>query len=533
MQRRSAGAFSTILGRLPTVLLAALLSWGCGSGDNSTDPAIQQGTILSVEAGDIQGTSTGSVRMFLGLPYAAAPVGDLRWRPPRPADRHQNVLDGTAVPPVCPQLDLITGQPTRNNSSEDCLFLNVWTPDPAPASPLPVMVWLHGGDFRIGSGFDGGSFDGGRLVAAGDVVVVTLNYRLGPLGFLAHPALSEEDERGVSGNYGILDQRMALEWVQRNITAFGGNRENVTIFGASAGGISVCIHLVSPGSCGLFHRAISQSGPCSAITATLGEAQEQGEALAASVGCDSVECLRNKSPLEILGGLPSEGILLWNATNNWYPNVDGVELPSEPQRAVERGDVAGVPTILGTTTDEGQLFTFLAQVGNIDEREYEAIVRSGPVTAEDAGRILEAYPPDRYDTAADALAAALSDQTFRCPMRRAATGLASTGSPSYLYEFAEDPGLFIKGAFHGTEVPFVFGNAAAPIFPEPSLEVQHLVSAIQGYWTRFASTGDPNRSAGGSVFWPEISAQSGGVLRLAVDDVRVVGDDRDMACLND
>jgi para-nitrobenzyl esterase len=248
------------------------------------------------ERGPIRGILTPALRKFLGIPYAAPPVGKLRWRPPKDHTRWSAPLDATRFGNHCPQDASVFG---TASVSEDCLFLNVFTPNGAASEAnnshsYPVMVWIHGGALTVGESDD---YVPTKLVQRGDVIVVTINYRLGALGFLAHPALNAESPDHISGNYGIMDQQFALKWVQRNIATFGGDPHNVTIFGESAGGLSVLSHLASPTAAGLFHRGIVESGAYELTLPTLADEESHGEAFAASVGCNdqSARCLRSKS----------------------------------------------------------------------------------------------------------------------------------------------------------------------------------------------------------------------------------------------
>ncbi len=314
---------------------------------------IQQGTLISLGDGMVQGEIDGGSRRFLGIPFAKPPVGNLRWRPPQPPDPWEGVLQANQMSPPCAQLAALT---TPASDNEDCLYLNVWAP-PAPSGPLPVMLWIHGGGNTSGSTADqiplgvGGLFYNGRnLAETRDVVIVTTNYRLNIFGFLSHPALNAEDpEYPYSGNQALLDQVAALEWVRDNIAAFGGDPGNVTIFGESAGSFDVCYHVASPLSRGLFHRAISESGGCTTRSTTSAEAVQRTETLIDSIGCGAAE-----DALACLRALPV-ATLLANA-GGFDPIVDGGFLPDQPRTLYDNGDYAKVPYILGSNSDEGTLF---------------------------------------------------------------------------------------------------------------------------------------------------------------------------------
>ncbi len=378
-------------GRWLTALLAALALSGAGCGGESvvsTTTEIQQGTLIRLPDGMVQGEIDGGARRFLGIPFAAPPVGELRWRPPVPPVPWEGVLEATKFGGRCAQR---TTTISVGSEDEDCLYLNVWAPDPAPATPLPVMVWFYGGGNESGSaseplpfGIEGISYDGRVLAEARHVIVVTINYRVGVFGFFAHGSLATEDPRN-TGNQGLLDQRAALDWVRENIIAFGGDPKNVTIFGESAGGYDVCLYLVSPGSRGLFHRAIAESpgaptghgartvpgpktqavGGCTNRLQTAAEAEDKAEGLIAEVGCagaeDVLACLRSVPVAD----------LIRVARGNFAASVDGNVVRDQPRTLLEAGDVARGPYILGANADEGTLFFFTSGLPPVTtEEEY-------------------------------------------------------------------------------------------------------------------------------------------------------------------
>src|SRR5262249_2609056 len=312
--------------------------------------------VAVTESGLLRGKTRDKVDEFLGVPYAAPPVGNLRWMPPQPFGKWPGIFQATQFGNVCPQADgdAVTG-------SEDCLFLNVYAPHARKKRGplLPVMVWIHGGGLAA---LSGDMFDPSPLVEHGNVIVVTINYRIGLLGFFAHPALDNEGHP--RGNYGLMDQQFALEWVRRNIVGFGGNNQLVTIFGQSAGGVSAYCHLASPAAAGLFQRAIAESGSYSGFTDYLGPivpvavgetvgtpAVPSGIALATAVGCPSqtAECLRNVPPAKLVG-------LHLNTFNFVYPFIDGTVLTQTPKAAFASGQFNRVPVISGTNHDEWRLF---------------------------------------------------------------------------------------------------------------------------------------------------------------------------------
>lgn len=493
---------------------------------------------VTTKSGVVRGKLEGKTRAFLGIPYAAPPTGPSRWKPPAPVAPWSSARDATTPAKKCPQIP--PGQTTMDaTSDEDCLTVNVWVPEPLPATPAPVMVWVHGGAFVFGSGADS-FYDGAQLAAAGKVVVVTMNYRLGALGFLAHPALTaESSSHPTSGNYGFEDQQAALRWVKDNAAAFSGDAGNVTLFGESAGGYSVCAHLVAPDSQGLFHKAISESGVCTSpiIIGTRAFAQQNGEALASDMGCtDSskvLECLRSKTPAEFLGAFasspkPLPGGLFFNnyaappagdagadagafhGSQTWGPVVDGLVIP---KAVVDVGPgFAKVPLVLGTNANEGTLFTTAVFNGVpvANDAEYmAALTRAFGASATD---VAAQYPSASFPSANDALSEVAGDAFFVCPARRTARNAATAGSDVYLYSFAhivEQPLIANLRAFHASELLFVFGLAGlASLKPDE----QPLLDEMQGYWSRFARTGDPN--GGGAPTWPKYATSSDKNLSL-------------------
>jgi para-nitrobenzyl esterase len=444
---------------------------------------------IETQYGPVLGVSADSSRVFRSIPYARAPVGALRFASPEPPEPWQEPPAGEPV--ACPQL----GAEGALVGTEDCLQLDVWTPLQARSRPLPAMVWIHGGGFTAGSGYLADA-----LLPARDVLVVAINYRLGALGFLAHPALNEESA-GSSGNYAIEDQRFALEWVRDNIAAFGGDPARVTIFGESAGGSAVCAHLWSPRSAGLFHRAILQSGAlCGRQSRTLAQGEAQGERLAEAVGCsgapDVADCLRALDPAVLLSALQvrtptSEGAV-------WGPVVDGQVFERDLPQALAEGDFNRVPTIVGSNAQEG--LGFLPGLEALTAEEYAERVRSSPFYGEHADALLAAYPAADFATPQLALAALIGHRVFNCPARRTARAIAAAGERAYLYLFAQAP------AFHAGELAYLFGVGFSP-------SEQRISAAIKDYWTRFAATGDPNLAA--LPQWPRYEAEADPHLVIA------------------
>lgn len=463
--------------------------------DASDDAATGDPLLVETSAGPVRGAQgADGVRAFLGIPYAAPPVGARRWQPPAPPEPWREPRDATARGPACPQTELI-GTDILEGSSEDCLTANVWTPADADGT-LPVLVWIHGGGFTQGSGGEE-LYDGAALVGAQHAVLVTLNYRLGPLGFLALPGLGDG-----TGAFGMLDQRAALAWVQDNAAAFGGDPANVTVLGESAGSISICLHLVSPDSEGLFQRAVMESGSCAIPFTTLAQAEATGARLVAAVGCDAgpdpLGCLRAVDANTLVTALAVSEATSFLESFLWFPPVDGVFLSGQPAELLEQGAFTHVPLLLGTNTEEG---TLLVRLGfpDLEEAGYADALRANVGDSADA--VVAHYPVEAYPSVQDALAAVLTDGVFTCPTRRVASTFEAAGQDVFLYSFGygiEMPFLSGLGAFHGSEIPFVFGNGAYGM--ELSAEELALSEVMQGYWARFAARSDPN--AAGETEWP-------------------------------
>ncbi|MDT0308288.1 carboxylesterase family protein [Streptomyces sp. DSM 44917] len=466
-----------------------------------------QSLVVRTENGPVRGQATAEGRQFLGIPYARPAEGELRWRAPRPAQDWRGVRDATAYGNSCAQNTYWAPGHEEQRTTEDCLDVNVYTPPAAARGQgrLPVLVWIHGGANVGGAGRD---IVPDAFARRTDTVVVTLNYRLGAMGFLTLP--------GTSGNFALLDQQQALRWVQENIRAFGGDRDRVTIAGESAGGSAVCNQLASPGSRGLFRAAIVMSG---AYDDCAGRPREEavadGLAFAARLGCTdparAADCLRRR---------PAEDIL--NAQGRgWDYTVGGRELPVQPAAAFASGRASRVPVMNGANSDEGLVFA------------YDSFDRWGrPLTAEgypralvdafgeEAGaRALEEYPLSAYERPAYAYAAAFGDRLFACPALRLNPLLAGRG-PVYAYEFADRTSpLFASlpqdadfdfGATHAAELNYLFNPYG--LEADFNDEQRRLAAQMTAYWGSFVH-GSPPRAAGQPAM-PEQSARPGEVLRL-------------------
>ncbi|HEY6762288.1 MAG TPA: carboxylesterase family protein, partial [Baekduia sp.] len=466
---------------------------------------------------------------YRGVPYAAPPTGAHRWRAPRAPAAWHGVRDATRFAPNCPQPKTPF---TAGETSEDCLYLNVSTPsvNTQRGHGRPVLVWFHGGGFVLGAARD---YDPAKLAAAG-TVVVTVNYRLGALGFLAHPALADRPG-GASGNYGLMDQQAALRWVRDNIARFGGDPHAVTIAGQSAGGLAVLEHLVAPGSRGLFSRAIVESGAFALKQQPLAAAEKDGEALAAKAGCpdQSADCLRRLPAAALVAATPA----------NLIPGVvDGSVLKESVGTALAAGRFARVPVINGTNHDEERLLLALGStVTNgmgealsepVTADSYQRVIASSfDVSATGAAAIAAEYPLSAYSSPVVAFSQLQTDANFTCPALQVDRWTAARGVPTYAYEFNEDsaPERFVPQiatpteATHQTELQFLFGLPDAPL-PGPLTAAQErLGGSIRAAWGAFAAGGDP-ASGQGTVAWPKFASGTADVLSLVAPQPKVVTD---------
>ncbi len=485
----------------PSIAFALILPAFLACAAEPPDPFLVQ-----TAAGLVQGFApegSDDIAAFLGIPFAEAPQGNLRWRSPQPAGSWDEPLQASEYGPICPQ-----GR-AQLPQSEDCLYLNVWTPtDPGDDEPLPVMVWIHGGGFRAGNGRLGEAPETGRGagLARRGVVVVSIQYRLGALGFFAHPALAAEAAASgePEGSHGVLDMIAALEWVQRNAAAFGGDPDRVTIFGVSAGGMAVNTLMSTPEAAGLFHRAIAESGygtwrlpHISEARWGLPSAREQGAAVIAEAGFDlgeapSADHLRTL-PFEELGAL---------GTGFWVP-ITGTVLPDEPGIVFARGEQHDVPYITGGNSFEGTIFrAFQVAPGDhfaafgVREQQARSLYGANGDTDVDAERV--------------AAATLFGDQRYVISARYLADQMKTVSSPARTYYFQFVPEAqreTFPGAPHGSEVAYAFGATNDPESERNSgADGAALGDAMAGYWTRFAATGDPNGD--GAPDWPEYDGES-------------------------
>jgi para-nitrobenzyl esterase len=519
--RPSATRAGAVLAALVIVIAGATVTHAHAS---SADP------VVTIDSGAVRGTVVSGTYAFRGLPYAAAPIGDRRWRPPAAPAVWRGVRDATEFAPSCPQ-------PLSNNlflppgpTAEDCLNLNIATQSLRGDRNRPVLVWIHGGGWTQDAGRD---YDGTKL-AAGGVVVVTINYRLGALGFLSHPALASSPE-GPSGNYGLMDQQAALRWVQDNIRRFGGDPHDVTIAGESAGGLSVLAHLVSPGSRGLFQRAIIQSGSFALKQQTLAQGKAFGRLFADSVGCSdqSAACLRQVPVSTLLEKFPGAAI----------PGIiDGAVIPESFGTALAAGRFARVPVLNGVNTDEQRVFVTLLGLtvtggsyvpipggpGSITADNYEDDIAAVlGVSASRAAAVAAEYPVGAYPSPEIAFSTLDNDASWACPALEMDQALGKR-VPTFAYEFNDDnapPRYFppLGVATHGSELSYIFDLPAAPIQAPFSPDSAALAATMRSAWASFAASGNP--ASGSDLRWPSFGG--GGqqrVLSLRAPGSQVIRD---------
>jgi para-nitrobenzyl esterase len=497
-------------------LLAALVLTGCATTLPTREGAVDRVTpvVVAVEGGSVRGLArdiaNNGVMMFGAIPYAAPPVGALRWKPPapilpwghavRPADR---------LPPECAQVQVAADAlfaPAVSERSEDCLYLNVWTAAYRGGERRPVIVWLHGGGFMQGSSAVP-MYDGASLARRG-VVFVSVNYRLGVLGFLAHPALSAESPHHASGNYGLLDQIAAVGWVRRNIARFGGDPDNVTVAGQSAGSMSLSLLSVSPLAKGLFHRGIGETGASMALLSSrpLAEAEAKGLAFARSLGASSLAELRamNGDMLVAAAGV---------APGTFEPIVDGWVLPASAEALYRAGQSNGVPLLLGSNANENQPDPAM------NRDAFKGL--AGGMFGDAAVDLLTLYPADDDVEARTAAGLLMTAAMAQYPMRLWA-GLSR--APVYLYRFTKVPPVPVDhyreqraspdlGVWHGAEIVYALDNLAVRNWPWTAAD-RRLSDLLANYWVNFARTGNPNGD--GLPPWPMFAADRSKVMQLGV-----------------
>jgi para-nitrobenzyl esterase len=477
--------------------------------------------LVKIDAGQIEGVVSGNVLSFKGIPYAAPPVGDLRWREPQPVEPWQGIRKANEYGNDCMQMAIQSDfAASRAAFGEDCLMINVWCPAASrPGEKLPVMVWIHGGGFLNGGSSDAIA-DGSEFARRG-LVLVSFNYRLGRLGFFAHPALTAARE-GLLGNYGFLDQLAALRWVKRNIGAFGGNPDQVTIVGESAGGVSVMHLLMWPAARGLFHRAAVLSGggriympnmrKLSEVSPQLPSAEESGLEFAESMGitgtgAEALKALRALPVEKVNGDMSMEALLTKPPTYAGGPIFDGKTVTATPGEILRQGEAAKVPLIIGTTSQD-------LPVIYPPSRE-DPLSFFGP----EAAKASALYNPGG-ELPTPALAAAVAvDLTMHEPARFAARQMAAAGNPVWLYRFsyvAESLRPKETGAAHSSELPYLFKTLDARYGKDATDKDRAMAQVVHTYFANFAKTGDPNGA--GLPAWPKYDPAKSDLMNFTLDN---------------
>ncbi|HUE42348.1 MAG TPA: carboxylesterase/lipase family protein [Candidatus Sulfotelmatobacter sp.] len=499
--------FSSIVGgMLFTALFAAVGLRGAGS-----EPTVK------IDTGKLEGKSDGTISAFLGVPFAKPPVGDLRWKPPMKPTKWKGVRNATGFGSRCMQGAIYDDMIFRDPGiSEDCLYLNVWTPSKLGKSKdkLPVMVWIYGGGFSAGATSE--PRQDGTNIAKEGVVVVSMNYRLGIFGFFAHPELAKENSHNATGNYGLMDQSAALEWVKRNIAQFGGDPGNVTIFGESAGSFSVSEQMASPVSKGLFHKAIGESGGAFASHALPFRTKDESAEEGAKFAKDHL----NADTLAALRAIPAQKVLdaqMAVKGERFAPNIDGYFLPDSPEALFAAGRQSDVPLLVGWNRDEGSF-----SVPKADQAAALKAIATKDFAAK-SDEFLKLYPTENDEQAKRSIADYEGDYFIAFSTWRWIEAQRKTGkSPIYRYRFdmdhPKDPkrGPEESGAYHSAEIEFVFGALDSETWISWRPEDHTLTNLMRKYWSNFAKNGDPNGA--GLPAWPKYNADTGfEVMHLDAD----------------
>lgn len=485
---------------LGAATLSLAIALAACSSDGKTAQAAGKGPVVQAPAGPVEGTLAAGIRSFKGLPYAQPPVGEARWKAPTPAAAWSETRLATDFGPACiqpPSIGVNVYTQELGATSEDCLTLNVWSPE--NASKAPVIVWIHGGALSTGSSKEK-LYDGANLAARG-TVVVSINYRLGVLGYMAHPELSAESPDGVSGNYGLLDQIETLRWVQKNIAAFGGDPTNVTIAGESAGGLSVMYLMAAPAARGLFAKAIAQSAymvstpNLKQVRYGVPAAETIGTVVAAKAKAANIAALRAVDAQTLTNMAAMAGFAPFGA-------IDGKVLPGQLVDIFDKGEQARVPILAGFNSGEIRSLTVLAPPRPASSGDYERTIREKYLDLADT--FLRLYPSSNMQ---ESIFATTRDALYGWTAERLVRKQGALGQPSYLYLFDHGyPAMEEKNlhAFHASELPYMFGTLkrTPPYWPEiPTSSVEtSLSNAMLDYWTSFARTGQP--AAANAPAWP-------------------------------
>jgi para-nitrobenzyl esterase len=472
----------------------------CGSGCQTeaghstaaTPSPVPAAPVVKVAEGEVQGAAADGVAVFKGLPFAAPPVGDLRWRAPQPPTKWPGVRQGNAFSSSCAQ-------------TEDCLYLNVYEPAAAKnGAKLPVMVWIHGGAFIFGSG---SAYDGSQFARQG-VIVVTVNYRLGRAGWFAHPALTSENPQGLLGNYGLMDQIAALGWVKVNIKQFGGDPNNVTIFGESAGAISINYLMLAPQAQGLFAKALSESGFGRLAARPISAVEQSGAAFAEKLGVQGTDAAAAKALRALTWAELTGNVAPIGAAEQLLPMADGKMIKGSAADGFARGAEAHVPYLLGGNSDEASL----------TRRGLNAADRLAAIQ-QHREAFLAAYDPNHTGDADRIIARWITDTSISEPDRDLARLHAQHGNPTFVYHFSYTPAAQRATTFglpHGGELAYVFDTPRATPFDD---EGKAVAAAANKYWAQFAKTGDPD-SAGGAL-WPRFTAADEYVMEFPASGIPV------------
>ncbi|MBI4763486.1 MAG: carboxylesterase family protein [Deltaproteobacteria bacterium] len=511
------------------VFLVVFFMTANAGGKEMNQPNSEISKPIKITSGLITGQAVEKmedIQAFKGIPYAAPPVGSLRWKAPQPALPWEGIRACTQYGTTCPQRKLPPPfDRDYGKTSEDCLTLNIWSGAKNPDERRPVMVWIHGGGFYGGTASQP-DFDG-RVLARAGVVAVTINYRLGVFGFLAHPELTGESEHQVSGNYGLLDQIAALRWVRDNIAAFGGDPNRVTIFGESGGARSVCFLMISPLARGLFHRAIVQSGSLYRGIGHLKKShdglppmEKEGVRIAKQLGCNTLQELRRKKAEEIFQTLnattapllaPPGVLTIPDGVFISGPVIDGWAVPEDPVKRYENGQQADVPLITGSNQDEASLFLRAFQTWG--KTLASSVAHFFPGHEKEILKLYAEYQESEFTTALNRLA---TDVVWTRPARATARTMEKVSSKAYLYQFTHRrPGsLYNFGAFHGAEIRFAFGHDIGA--NNPFTEIDRRISkTMRTYWLNFAATGNPNGP--GLPEWPAYEKSTDQSLEIGIE----------------